>query len=789
MISRVRLLLVALAFLIGIVAHWQGAAMAGKAPKDAAFTGTQSCRECHEKFYRLWAPSHHGKAMQPFSPALAKGKLTPPKKEINIQGKRYHAQFSAEGGWVRESGPNGVKKYPITWLVGGKNVFYFLTPMAKGRLQTLPVAYDLNKREWFDTAKSGVRHMGGQGDDPVPWTHRAYTFNTSCRGCHVSQFSSSYDLATGTYHTTWREPGINCETCHGPGEAHIKVCKEAPKGKVPKDLKLTRGGRDFTVQQNNAVCSACHAKMSPITPGFNPGGRFFDHYDLVTLEHPDYYPDGRDLGENYTFTSWRMSPCAKSGKLSCLHCHTSSGRFRHKKNPNQACAPCHSQRVKHAAAHIKHRPGDKSPTCVSCHMPMTGFARMNRSDHSMLPPAPAATIKFKGPNACNLCHKDKSAAWADQKVRKWRKRDYQGKILRWGGLIAAARQRDFSRLDEMLAYIGSKDRDEIVTNSLVRLLGFCPDAKKWPSLRMALKDPSPLIRGSAADVLGGDIASTDTMVALFKALKDPIRLVRIRAAASLAPLSPRLVKDESRKDLENATKELVSSYTARADDPASHYNLGNFHLNRGNHPRAIRAYTLASRLGPDLIPPLVNAAMAYNYLGDKREAEQSLRKALELDPKNPAANFNLGLLLAGEGRLTEAKTSLNRALKADPKNAAAAYNLGVITARENPQVAIKLLTLAARLRPDRPQYGYTLAFFEYQGKNPARAARVLQGVLARHPAHGDSYLLLAEVRLAQGKNAQAESLLLAALKSRLLSQRDNFRVAARLKALRSEAKP
>ena len=43
---------------------------------------------------------------------------------------------------------------------------------------------------------------------------------------------------------------------------------------------------------------------------FTPGDRYLDHYDLVALENPDFYPDGRDLGENYTYTLWRMSPCA-----------------------------------------------------------------------------------------------------------------------------------------------------------------------------------------------------------------------------------------------------------------------------------------------------------------------------------------------------------------------------------------------------------------------------------------------------------------------------------------------
>ena len=64
---------------------------------------------------------------------------------------------------------------------------------------------------------------------------------------------------------------------------------------------------------------------------------------------------------------------------------------------------------------------------------MTEFARMRRSDHSMLPPTPAATIAYNSPNACNLCHADRDAAWADNLVRVWRPRDYQAPVLRHGG--------------------------------------------------------------------------------------------------------------------------------------------------------------------------------------------------------------------------------------------------------------------------------------------------------------------------------------------------------------------
>jgi len=115
-----------------------------------------------------------------------------------------------------------------------------------------------------------------------------------------------------------------------------------------------------------------------------------------------------------------MSPCLKSGKLHCITCHTSSGRYRFKADDkaNDACLPCHAEKVQNAASHTHHEAGSTGNQCVSCHMPTTSFARMNRTDHSMLPPAPSATIEFGSPNACNLCHSDKDAAWADAFVRE-----------------------------------------------------------------------------------------------------------------------------------------------------------------------------------------------------------------------------------------------------------------------------------------------------------------------------------------------------------------------------------
>ena len=130
--------------------------------------------------------------MQPYSDEFAQRQLTPQEKEIVIKKNRYRADLKS--GVVVEKGPKGTKKYKIEHVLGGKNVYYFLTLLKKGRLQTLPLAYDVNKKEWLDTAASGVRHIPGeQPDQPVDWKDSPYTFNTACYGCHVSQLSTNYD--------------------------------------------------------------------------------------------------------------------------------------------------------------------------------------------------------------------------------------------------------------------------------------------------------------------------------------------------------------------------------------------------------------------------------------------------------------------------------------------------------------------------------------------------------------------------------------------------------------------
>jgi Flp pilus assembly protein TadD len=750
-------------------------APAASARPPAPLAGSQSCRSCHAVFFQKWSTSFHGLAMQPHTADFARGRLTPQEKPLLIRGTRYRAVVGTGADHVEEKGPGGSKTYPIVQVLGGKNVCYFLTPRERGLLQVLPLAYDMNRKEWFSTAGSAVRHFEGVGDEELDWTDRAYTFNTSCFSCHVSQLATNYEPATDSYATVWAEPGVSCETCHGPAGEHVRAFEGLAPGVTPKDWKIV-SVKSLSKEQRSDLCASCHAKAAPLWTAFRPGDRFFDHFDLTTLENPDYYPDGRDLGENYTLTSWRMSPCVKSGRIDCVHCHTSSGRYKFKDRPNDACLPCHEERVTHAAAHTRHAGEGPGTRCTDCHMPMTEFARMRRSDHSMRPPAPAATRELGSPNACNACHAKRDAAWAERTISTWGRGRWSERILREGRLVAAARRGDWSRLPEILRYVGEGGRDEVVTASLVRLLADCADAAKWPALRALAGDASPLVRAAAITGLEGDPAARDLVLA---ATRDDARLVRVRAAAAFPLVDPATVPQPSRAALAAARTELESSLVARPDDFASQYNLGNLHLERGEPDAAAGRFRKAVALRPDHVASLVNLSMAEARLGRLNEAEAALREAIRVQPRGAAAHFNLGLLLAEMRRPSEARAALRRALELEPRNAAAAYNLAVLVAADSPKEAAALAGRAAEVAPEDPRYAFTQAFYLEKTGEAAATERVLRSLVARHPGYRDGWALLGALLEQRGRAAEAAAVYQRAAGTAALSAGDRAVFEAR----------
>jgi formate-dependent nitrite reductase cytochrome c552 subunit len=87
---------------------------------------------------------------------------------------------------------------------------------------------------------------------------------------------------------------------------------------------------------------------------------------------------------------------------------------------NQRCTKCHGPNDSGLTAHTEHRADSSGSLCMNCHMPYTtyGLLKTIRS-HQISSPSVKATLDTGRPNACNLCHLDKTLAWAAEYLEQW----------------------------------------------------------------------------------------------------------------------------------------------------------------------------------------------------------------------------------------------------------------------------------------------------------------------------------------------------------------------------------
>jgi predicted CXXCH cytochrome family protein len=121
------------------------------------------------------------------------------------------------------------------------------------------------------------------------------------------------------------------------------------------------------------------------------------------------------------------SPCYKGGKFSCLSCHSlhesePDDQLAAKALGNGACLQCHERLREPSAmtAHTRHQANSSGSLCYNCHMPHTtyGILKSIRS-HQISSPRVSEDLASGRPNACNLCHLDKTFSWTAGKLAEW----------------------------------------------------------------------------------------------------------------------------------------------------------------------------------------------------------------------------------------------------------------------------------------------------------------------------------------------------------------------------------
>ena len=210
----------------------------------------------------------------------------------------------------------------------------------------------------------------------------------------------------------------------------------------------------------------------------------------------------------------------------------------------------------------------------------------------------------------------------------------------------------------------------------------------------------------------------------------------------------------------------MASIVARPDDYVSHYNLGNLYMDTKDYGDAVLSYETSSCLRPDFGPPLVNVSFAYHAQGQNTLAEESLRKALELEPESSLVQLNLGMLLGEQGRVDEAEIAFRKAFELDPKSATAAYNLSVILSKDRPAEALEWGRKASKLESENIRHTYTLAYFLRQSGEFEESISLLQELIEQHPEFADAYGLLGTVMKNLAKTTRPKHCIKKRLKSK-----------------------
>jgi len=171
----------------------------------AGFSGTSSCKECHQNSYRKWQGSDHDHAMAVADETTVLGDFNDVVYTDPYTGKK--SRFFREDGkfLVETEGPDGNNEiFTISYTFGFYPLQQYLIPFPAGRLQCLSIAWDIEKKQWYRLPPYEVTSSA----DWLHWTKGGQTWNGMCAECHSTRLKKGFDPKTNNYNTTWFEINV-----------------------------------------------------------------------------------------------------------------------------------------------------------------------------------------------------------------------------------------------------------------------------------------------------------------------------------------------------------------------------------------------------------------------------------------------------------------------------------------------------------------------------------------------------------------------------------------------------
>ena len=712
------------------VPAWAATESTGREPAQGSpeqgYVATATCLGCHAEQAKAWKDSDHGWAMRDAKPANVLGNFANARfDEAGVKARFYR---KGERFFVNTEGETGKPAdFEVLYTFGHYPLQQYLVALPRGRLQALTIAWDSRSKDqggqrWF-SLYPGQRFAP---DDPLHWTGRYQNWNGMCADCHSTRLMKNYNDREDSFATTWQEQTVGCQSCHGPGQAHVDWAKAAKPGQQSlasaKDAGLAVDYKALGSQGLVEQCAFCHSRRQTLGVGQLPGHRQLDQSLPATLRPDLYHADGQIDGEVYEYGSFTQSKMYAAG-VGCTDCHNPH-TAKVKIEGNGLCLQCHNSQPPVARfpslqakdydseAHHHHPAGTPGAQCVNCHMPTKTYMVVDpRRDHSLRIPRPDLAAKDDSPDACTSCHKDQKPQWAAKAIEGW-----FGQPQRpphYGENFHAVRSGEGIAFSQLNALLADKGKPAIVRATAAEQLADL-GSQSVISLGWALKDSSDLVRAYAVSGFAS-VPPAQRLQPLLPLLKDPTLAVRDETLRVLADVPLEQLPADSRESFKAQLADYEMRLRGNADLPGGRLNLAVLLSRQGRDAEAMDEYRQALKLDPYFVPARVNLVTLTSAAQRLDEAEQLLREGVALE-KMPAADhgnlaYMLALLLVEQGKGDEALQWMETAAVALPQNVRIRYNQGLLLSRLNRRDdAILALRSGLQQAPEDPDLLYSLLY-------------------------------------------------------------------------------